>query len=66
MEAFQQPQNTEAIIMGIYGEIYSMGGNDAEKSIIEDILKRFKSGGLTAEEAIQKVYEIKNSKQAYH
>ncbi len=47
-------------------DVYRMGANDSEIPEIDRIIEQFRNGECTAEEALAKVYKIKNSKQDYH
>ncbi|MFH1111760.1 MAG: hypothetical protein V1712_01680 [Patescibacteria group bacterium] len=56
----------EEEIMAIQQEIYMMGANDSEFSVIKGILERLRNKEISAEEAIAQANQIKNNKQDYH
>ncbi|MBI4085766.1 MAG: hypothetical protein HY433_00780 [Candidatus Liptonbacteria bacterium] len=53
-------------ILGIYGEIAAMGGNDFELDAIEGILLNLEKGKCPPEEALRQVREIRDRKNSYH
>lgn len=50
----------------ILQDTYKMGANDSELPRILSIIEEYKTGVCTADEALKKADEIKNSKQDYH
>jgi len=53
-------------ILGIYGEIAAMGGNDFELDAIEKILLCLEIGECPPEDALRQVREIRDRKSSYH
>ncbi len=50
----------------IRSQIMQTGAVDQENSIINSIIKNFKEGAITGEEAVQKVRALQNSRSDYH
>lgn len=79
MESEPKPQpvrDVNATIMGILGEVMTMGANDSERSTLLNILANYekkKSSAKTqeeldivADEAIRSAEGVRDSKNAYH
>ena len=65
----KQPEDLSGVmntIMGIWGEIQSMGANDVENAAIKDIISRLQGGQVSAQWAIMEVQKIRDRKQDYH
>lgn len=53
-------------IMAIRQEVYMMGANDFEFSAIDEIVKNLESEEISPQEAVSRVYKIKEGKSDYH
>ena len=53
-------------IGGIKTAIASMGGNDSEFNVLDDIVNNLQEGSLTPEEALEQANKVLLSKQDYH
>ncbi len=53
-------------IMFIRQQVYLMAANDSELPEINRILEELEANKIDPNDAVEKVYQIKNSKQDYH
>lgn len=61
-----QQNDPISVIQGIRQQIYSMGANDAEFSILDNIMARWQKHELTDSEAIKQAQGVMDAKQDYH
>lgn len=61
-----QSSGAEEIIREIMGRVAVMGGNDAEMSVLNELIDRFRKGELSAEDTIKQAEKIRDQKQDYH
>lgn len=62
----KNPNDMMIEIMEIYNYIMNLGGNDYEKSDMEDILKLYNNHAITIEDALEKARELKKRKEDYN
>lgn len=54
------------VILEILNRIMQMGGNDSEKSSIDNIVAEYQAGNITGPEAEAQAQAILDAKQDYH
>ena len=62
---FEQQSKVLQELMGIMNEIHGLANNDAEFSVMQDIIAKYRAQEYTAEEALTKAHELRDLKQAY-
>lgn len=62
----ENQKNILQIIEWLKQQIYMLGANDVEFSIVDGIIKQYKEGQISGDEAVKKVTFILESKQNYH
>ncbi len=73
MNDMEKPKNINPEMLNVEGEIgnirqqcASMGANDIEFQILNEIEEAYHNKEITPQEAIQKAQEVLNNKQDYH
>ncbi len=63
---FTQQNNPALVIQNIRQQIHAMGANDAEFSLLDNIMDRWKNHELSDIEAINEAQGVMDAKQDYH
>ena len=56
----------EAIVREAWQRVHSMGGNDGEASIFQEILSKLRKGECSVEDAVREAEATVERKQDYH
>ncbi|MDP3953511.1 MAG: hypothetical protein Q8P99_01685 [bacterium] len=62
----QELQNPRPVIEGIRAEIMATGATDFENNALDEVIREFESGNITAKEAVERAYAIQANRQDYH